>query len=107
MTRKPGTIYLIHFGRPLFHAKHYLGWTGNLTSRIKRHFEGHGSRLMAAVLAAGIEITVVRTWAGDRNLERKLKKRKNSPKLCPICSRKKTDSLVVLHPPTVTDLGGL
>ena len=106
MIGDPGTIYLIHFGRPLFHAKHYLGWTSNLKSRIRRHFQGHGSRLMAAILQAEIPITVARTWNGDRNLERKLKNQKNSPRLCPICSGQKTDSLVVLHPTSVADLRG-
>jgi hypothetical protein len=34
----------------------------------------------------GINFTVVRTWNGDRRLERRLKNRKNSPRLCPCCN---------------------
>jgi hypothetical protein len=38
----------------------------------------------------GIGFDVVRIWEdGDKNFERKLKNRKNSPKLCPICNPKR------------------
>lgn len=82
----PGTIYLLHFDRPFGHAKHYLGWTeGPLENRLNAHATGNGSKLMSHVTAAGIGFTCVRTWQGDRHLERRLKQR-HSPKLCPICS---------------------
>jgi hypothetical protein len=41
--------------------------------------------IMTAVARAGIPWTLARTWEGERALERKLKDRHNSPKLCPIC----------------------
>lgn len=80
-----GTIYLLHFDRPYKHARHYLGWTRDLPARIARHFSGHGSKLMRAVQRAGIGAKVVRTWPGDRHLERALKNRKNGCRLCPEC----------------------
>ena len=82
-------LYLLHFERPYHHARHYLGYSRDektLPKRIEHHANGTGSRLMAAVSAAGIGFAVVRTWAdGDRNLERRLKDRKHGPKLCPLC----------------------
>lgn len=44
-----GYIYLIHFVRPYKHAKHYLGWTQDLSARLTAHRTGNGSRLMAVV----------------------------------------------------------
>ena len=41
---------------------------------------------MEVIAAAGIGWKVVRTWAGDRAFERRLKRRKNTPRrLCPVC----------------------
>ncbi len=82
---KQGTVYLLHFDRPLHHARHYMGWTSNLQERLQRHREGSDARLMQAVQAAGISWRLSRTWPGDRGLERKLKRQKNGPRLCPIC----------------------
>jgi hypothetical protein len=90
-----GTIYLIHFERPIgghprggprLFARHYLGHAVDLEARIAEHRRGQGSRLMAAVAAAGINFVVARTWPGDRALERRLKRRHDSPGLCPMCS---------------------
>jgi hypothetical protein len=81
-----GTIYLLHFQQPYHHARHYLGWTeGVLETRLDRHMVGNGARLVNVVTEAGIGIEVARLWSGTRDLERKLKNRKNSQKLCPIC----------------------
>ena len=81
-----GTIYLLHFDRAYFHARHYLGWTeGEIERRLDRHMVGTGARLISVVTKAGIGMEVARLWAGTRALERQLKKRKNGPRLCPIC----------------------
>lgn len=80
-----GTIYLLHFDRRYKHAGHYLGWTRDLAARVARHFEGHGSRLVRAVVLAGIGIQVARTWEGDRKEERRLKKQGGRARLCPVC----------------------
>ena len=75
-----GTVYLLHFSEPYYHARHYLGYTNNLEARIERHKAGNGSPLVAAVVAAGIGVELARTWNGDRHLERRLKNRKNTPR---------------------------
>lgn len=81
-----GTIYLIHLNRAYRHARHYLGWTLDIERRLATHRQGHGSPLLRAATAAGITFDVVRTWPGDRHLERRLHNAKNSPaRLCPIC----------------------
>lgn len=81
-----GTVYLIHFDRPLGHARHYVGWTEDLVERIRQHDRGNGARLMAAVTEAGIRWNVVRTWDDvDRHFERRLKRQKNTHRFCPIC----------------------
>lgn len=82
------TVYLIHFNRPYRHARHYLGFTENLDKRITDHLCGMGARLMEVITDAGIEWRVVRTWHGDRRLERRLKNWHNAAFLCPLCSGK-------------------
>lgn len=92
---KLGTVYLIHFHRPIGNASnvrgqalHYMGWAWNLEDRLERHRVGRGSHLMRAVMQQGIGWDVVRTWNGDRSLERKLKNQKNASRLCPVCQGK-------------------
>jgi len=80
-----GTVYLLHFDRRYRHAGHYLGWTSNLSRRVRRHLAGHGSRLVQMVVGAGINIRVARTWAGGRARECQLKKQGGRSRLCPIC----------------------
>jgi hypothetical protein len=87
-----GTVYLIHLSEPYVGgpgphatARHYLGWAADLDHRIAQHRAGQGARLMAAVATAGIGFVVARTWSGGRDLERQLKRRHNSPQLCPVC----------------------
>jgi len=80
-----GTVYLLHFERPLHHAQHYIGYAEDLEARLARHRSGNGARLVEVFTVAGIDFTVARTWEGDRDLERRLKRRKNARRLCPIC----------------------
>lgn len=86
-------VYLIHFDKPLAHARHYIGYVttmGNLEKRMEYHRTGNGSRLMWAVTLAGIEWRVVRVWEnGTQGDERRLKRGKNGPKLCPVCREDK------------------
>jgi hypothetical protein len=88
-------LYLIHFAEPYRHASHYLGFVDTarhpleeaLESRLDFHRKGRGSRLLAAVSAAGIDWEVVRVWEeGTRTDERRLKG-KASTRLCPTCNR--------------------
>lgn len=83
------TVYLLHFSGKVSHAQHYIGTTDNLATRIERHKAGNGSKLVAAAVAMGLDVEVVRTWEGDHVLERQLKDRKAAPRLCPICKAAK------------------
>jgi len=83
-------VYLLHFDRPYGSgrygkASHYLGTCTDLEARLQAHRCGRGARLIEVITAAGIGFVVARTWEGGRGLERRLKNRKNSPRLCPIC----------------------
>jgi predicted GIY-YIG superfamily endonuclease len=80
-----GTVYLLHFERPLHHAQHYLGYTAELEERLDRHRAGTGARIVEVVTERGIPFALVRTWAGTRKLERRLKRRRNARLLCPTC----------------------
>lgn len=85
---KKGTIYLLHFHKPYKHARHYLGWTSlGVEDRLERHRSKDGARLLQVLLANGIEFTLARTWEGTRDDERRLKNRKSTPRLCPICNK--------------------
>lgn len=84
-----GVIYLIHFARPLAHARHYIGYCHEyerLNDRIEYHARGRGSRLLRAVREAGIDFDVVRLFVGSKHDERRLKNRSISKHLCPMCS---------------------
>jgi hypothetical protein len=97
----PGTVYLLHFeakignsANPKAMAQHYIGWTSDLPARVASHtaqtrpMPGNGTvaRIVAHVQREGIGFTVARTWPGDRGLERRLKRRRNAPRLCPFCN---------------------
>ena len=85
MEMEIGTVYLLHFDSAFKHARHYLGWTGNLENRLQQHRDGQGARLMEVVRDAGIGFELARTWTGTRRDERRLHNWKASPRLCPIC----------------------
>ncbi len=80
-------VYLLHFNQPYRHARHYIGFTEeeNLEERLAWHKKGNGARLLHVIKEAGISFQLARTWDGERDLEHRLKKRKNSKSLCPIC----------------------
>lgn len=84
------TVYLIHFWKPIapgkHTAQHYVGSTDNLPRRIEAHRNGRGARLCEVAKERGIGFSVVRTWDGGRDVERRIKNWHNAPKLCPICA---------------------
>lgn len=93
-----GTVYLLHLERPLGGARnqhgkpsagHYLGWTRSHSParRVGLHAKGQsGSKFMAQAKREGIGFVLARTWADvDRNFERRLKLRKASGRMCPLC----------------------
>ncbi len=84
-------IYLIHFDRPLHHARHYLGYCadGTLEVRLIRHRAGRGARLLAVLRELNIGWRVVRVFEGDRKFERRLKGG-SRVRLCPVCRARPT-----------------
>lgn len=80
------TVYLLHFGRRLHHAGHYLGTAEVLERRLRQHLDGDGSPLLLHCLLQGISFRIVRLWPGGRNVERWLKAMKCGPDLCPVCN---------------------
>lgn len=101
--------YLIHFSQPIGNpgeprgqAQHYLGVTSSLDCRLLLHKHGNGSAIMAAVGKAGVAWEIARLWRVDsweesRDLEHALKRRHNSPRLCPICQGKPMDPLASMR----------
>jgi predicted GIY-YIG superfamily endonuclease len=85
MTRRTGTIYLLHLDRPYRHAAHYCGFTTNLTQRLAEHAAGRGARLLAVATADGIGWRLARTWPGTRTRERALKYQGGAARRCPLC----------------------
>jgi hypothetical protein len=41
--------------------------------------------MLAAANERGIAYDVVRTWPGGRDVERRLKRQRNAPRMCPTC----------------------
>lgn len=79
-------IYLIHFDIPLAHARHYIGATQNLEMRLIAHARGYGAALMEVLhqLDIGWEVSMI--WTTPVKYEKYLKKQKNAPKYCPLCT---------------------
>jgi predicted GIY-YIG superfamily endonuclease len=80
-----GTVYLLHFEPAYRHARHYVGWASDVDARVALHRRGHGSPLIAAAVAAGVEITLAATFDGSRHLERRLKRWHKTGQFCPVC----------------------
>lgn len=85
-------VYLLHFSRPFWHARHYVGFVDSadgLQRRLEDHARGQGARIVAAARAVGITFVLARVWPdGDRGFERRIKRRKMTPRYCPICRAK-------------------
>lgn len=83
-----GYVYLLHYHQPIsgrHTARHYLGWTWHLSSRMQQHMTGRGARFTQVAYERGITFELAAAWPGSRNYERRLKNRKNAARLCPIC----------------------
>lgn len=82
-------IYVLHFDRPLSHARHYTGYVksvGGLERRLAEHAAGRGARLMEVIAERGIGWTLARVMEGGRNKERQIKRSGNVPRShCPLC----------------------
>ncbi len=98
-------VYLLHFSPPYKHAKHYMGFAEDIDRRIEQHRAGTGARLTQVAIDAGCRLILARIWPGaDRSTERRLKKRKESPRLCPICGEDHGAQLELLLSFTLADV---
>lgn len=82
-------VYLLHFHDKISDkhtCQHYVGYCKNLSDRIYEHENCPDARLLQVAKERDIAFVVARTWKGGRKLERRIKNRKNAPKLCPICN---------------------
>ena len=86
MTGQLGVIYMLHFHRPYWHARHYVGWTDDLFARLEAHATGRGARLVDVIWQAGIGFTLVRLCEGTRNTERAIKNAGGAVRYCPACT---------------------
>lgn len=89
------TVYLLHFDEPYPGGKrpqHYIGHatTGRFALRISEHRRGSSKARLTQVFAElGIGFVIARTWAGDYDLEKALKRRHRPASLCPICKEER------------------
>lgn len=80
-------IYILEFSAPLGNARHmanyYIGYCEDdrLQDRLKEHRDGRAAAITRACVERGIELVVVATLPGDRSDERRLKRRKNTPRI--------------------------
>lgn len=85
-----GFIYVLHFDSPLSHANHYVGSTTNPLKRLKRHAEGHGSKICRELHKLGIGFRLASLHStnlvGMRRTERALKNQKNASRYCKFCN---------------------
>lgn len=86
-------LYLLHFDVPRHHARHYLGSSDQLESRLAAHATGRGARLTRALWEEGEQWTLAAIFAllphrtSGRDTERMSKKRHNAKAYCPLCTR--------------------
>jgi len=88
----PGFVYVIHARRRLHHARHYVGFTRNLPSRITQHLTGQGAHLTNAFNYYGIayepvpaQAGIVHVMPGGYDLEAYVKSWHRARQFCPVC----------------------
>lgn len=78
-------VYIIHFSKPVAHARHYIGTTRKYKSRMEAHRRSKGAKILKRANELGINWRVVVKLYGSHKLERKLKSRHDTASLCPVC----------------------
>jgi predicted GIY-YIG superfamily endonuclease len=87
-----GTIYLLHYTKPVRGRRHYLGWSEDPVGRWDRHRRGRGALETRRAVEAGAQFVQAQTWKGTPALEARIKDWSNRHAagyagLCPICDR--------------------
>jgi predicted GIY-YIG superfamily endonuclease len=90
-------VYLIHLAQPLapgLHTcRHYCGSAEDIDARFALHLAGRGARLLEVAIERNIDFWIVRVWPcppdDARLLEKRLKRRKQGPALCPLCANER------------------
>lgn len=84
-SRKAVYVYLLCLSQAFHHTRHYLGSSNDPERRLREHKSGRGSHYTRAVVAAGIDMKIVRLWPGERYDEVLRKLSKNAARWCPHC----------------------
>jgi hypothetical protein len=92
--RSSEVVYLLHYlaaiggDKPQDRAQHYLGSARAeyLAARLADQRDGCGANLPRVMAERGIPFVCVRTWPGDRQLERRIKRGGHGPRQCPLCN---------------------
>lgn len=92
-------VYLLHIEPAYKQARHYTGYADDIDRRLNQHRSGTGARLTQVVVEAGHELQLAKVWPGATRLdERRLKNRKNAPRLCPICAERARQAAAAADP---------
>lgn len=82
-----GYVYILKFDRPLGNtnnnrgqARYYVGWAADVNARLIDHHAGRGAAITRACVERGIGFDVVLVLPGSRELERAIKRQKNTPR---------------------------
>ncbi len=105
-----GEVYLFHFNAPLGNlsnpraqARHYLGFSDDLDSRIAKQLAGRGAKLVAAALKQGL-IFELYHWPACLAVEKLVKKTKKTSLYCPACCAAAKRRVRALPTPPATQL---
>lgn len=76
-----GIVYILKFVPAFHHAKYYVGWCypNGLYKRLKAHRTGQGACITRAAVEQGHRLELVADFPGTREMERQIKRRKNTP----------------------------
>jgi hypothetical protein len=104
-----GEVYLFHFNAPLGNlanvraqARHYLGFTDDLDSRLKKQLAGKGAKIVAAALAKGL-IFEIYHWPACLATEKLVKRYKKTSAFCPACCAAKGRKVKPLPTPPIAE----
>lgn len=81
-------VYLLHFDRPVKHARHLITVAHSSFGAIGRRVSYEqlaDEPLVRAARAAGVTLTIARVWDGGEARARQLRHTGGSTRMCPVC----------------------